>query len=60
VAQAASVTAGMARLQVRCNNLPSAHLLQPLPQPGSGPSEQTMSEGWFRRELWDYQVKGAG
>jgi short subunit dehydrogenase-like uncharacterized protein len=30
----------------------SRNLLQPLlPKPGSGPSEQTMNEGWFRCEL---------
>ncbi|WP_199315660.1 MULTISPECIES: hypothetical protein [Oscillatoriales] len=34
-------------------------LLQPfLPQPGSGPSEQTMNEGWFSCELVGTAIDG--
>ncbi len=50
--QAMSVTAGMALLTTMVQQAPLRRLLQPLlPQPGSGPSEQTMKEGWFRCEL---------
>lgn len=35
------------------------NLLQPLlPQPGSGPSEKTMNEGWFRCELFGLTSDG--
>ena len=49
--QAAGVTAGMALFTGVLQQVPG-RLLQPfLPQPGSGPSEKTMNEGWFRCEL---------
>jgi len=58
--KATSLTAGLAlftgivqQSQLRCLRLSeSCPLIQPiLPQPGSGPSEQTMNEGWFSCEL---------
>jgi short subunit dehydrogenase-like uncharacterized protein len=50
--RAAGVTAGTALLTGVLLQTPMRSLLQPfLPQPGSGPSEQTMNEGWFRCEL---------
>jgi len=48
----ALVTSALKQPQVRS-------LLQPiLPQPGSGPSEQTMNEGWFSCELVGTAVDG--
>jgi len=50
--QAMGATAGMALFTGIVQQAPLRRLLQPrLPQPGSGPSEQTMKEGWFRCEL---------
>jgi len=50
--QAASVTTGMALFTGAVQLSPVRNLLQPLlPQAGSGPSEKTMNEGWFRCEL---------
>lgn len=50
--QAVGVTAGTALFTGAMQQLPIRNLLQPLlPQPGSGPSEKTMNEGWFRCEL---------
>lgn len=50
--QAAGVTAGTALFTGAMQQPPIRQLLQPLlPQPGSGPSEKTMNEGWFRCEL---------
>ncbi|WP_404783723.1 saccharopine dehydrogenase family protein [Altericista sp. CCNU0014] len=50
--QATGVSAGMALFESIVRQAPLRRLLQPLlPQPGSGPSEQTMNEGWFRCEL---------
>ncbi len=50
--QAAGITAGMALFGGIMQQPPLRRLLQPLlPQPGTGPSEQTMNEGWFRCEL---------
>lgn len=50
--QAMGVTAGMALLTGMVQQAPLRRLLQPLlPPPGSGPSEQTMNQGWFRYEL---------
>lgn len=50
--QAMGVTAGMALFTSMAQQAPLRRLLQALlPQPGSGPSEQTMDEGWFRCEL---------
>jgi short subunit dehydrogenase-like uncharacterized protein len=61
--QATGVTAGMALFAGLLQQPPLRRLIQPLlPQPGSGPSEQTMNTGWFRCELMgidgDRQVKG--
>lgn len=57
--QATGVTAGLA-LFVGVLQQPSLRsLLQPfLPQPGSGPSEQTMNEGWFSCELIGTAIDG--
>lgn len=50
--QAAGITAGMALFGGMLQQPPLRRLLQPLlPKPGTGPSEQTMNEGWFRCEL---------
>jgi len=50
--KATSVTTGLALLTGVLQQPPLRSLLQPLlPQPGSGPSEQTMNEGWFSCEL---------
>jgi short subunit dehydrogenase-like uncharacterized protein len=50
--QATGVTAGLALFAGALQQPLLRSLLQPfLPQPGSGPSEQTMNEGWFRCEL---------
>jgi short subunit dehydrogenase-like uncharacterized protein len=35
-----------------------ALLLKAIPQPGTGPTEQTMNEGWFRCELWGWGHDG--
>lgn len=49
---ATGVTAGLALLTGVLQQPPIRALLQPiLPPPGSGPSEQTMNEGWFSCEL---------
>lgn len=50
--QAAGMTAATALFTGAIQQPPIRSLLQPLlPQPGSGPSEKTMNEGWFRCEL---------
>ncbi|MBW4661422.1 MAG: saccharopine dehydrogenase NADP-binding domain-containing protein [Drouetiella hepatica Uher 2000/2452] len=50
--KATGVTTGLALLTGVLQQPPLRSLLQPLlPQPGSGPSEQTMNEGWFSCEL---------
>jgi short subunit dehydrogenase-like uncharacterized protein len=50
--QATGVSASMAMFGGMMAQAPLRRLLLPLlPQPGSGPSEQTMNEGWFRCEL---------
>jgi short subunit dehydrogenase-like uncharacterized protein len=50
--QATGVSASMAMFGGIMAQAPLRRLLLPLlPQPGSGPSEQTMNEGWFRCEL---------
>ncbi len=49
--QAAGLTAGVALFEVALRS-PIRHLMKSvLPQPGGGPSERTMNEGWFRCEL---------
>ncbi|MDX2228267.1 MAG: saccharopine dehydrogenase NADP-binding domain-containing protein [Leptolyngbyaceae cyanobacterium bins.349] len=50
--QATGVTAGLGLFVVGLQVPPLRSLLQPLlPAPGSGPSEQTMNQGWFACEL---------
>lgn len=50
--KASSITAGLALFAGALLQPQLRSLLQPfLPQPGSGPSEQTMNEGWFACEL---------
>ncbi len=50
--QATGITAGMALFGGMMQQPPLRRLLQPLlPKPGTGPSEETMNEGWFRCEL---------
>lgn len=57
--QAIAATAGMALFATMMQQAPLRRLLQPLlPQPGSGPSEQTMNQGWFRCELLGTAVDG--
>ncbi len=49
---AASITAGTLLFTSAMQQPLIRNLLQPLlPQPGSGPSEKTMNEGWFRCEI---------
>ncbi|MBE9017463.1 saccharopine dehydrogenase NADP-binding domain-containing protein [Chroococcidiopsidales cyanobacterium LEGE 13417] len=49
---AVGITAATALFIGAIQQPPIRSLLQPLlPQPGSGPSEKTMNEGWFRCEL---------
>ncbi len=56
---AAGVTAGMALFAGAIGQPLIRNLLQPLlPQPGSGPSEKTMNEGWFRCELLGFASDG--
>jgi short subunit dehydrogenase-like uncharacterized protein len=50
--KATSLTAGLALFSGILQQPQVRSLLQPLlPQPGSGPSEKTMNEGWFSCEL---------
>ncbi|MEP0913971.1 saccharopine dehydrogenase NADP-binding domain-containing protein [Leptolyngbya sp. GB1-A1] len=50
--KATGATAGLALLTGILQQPQARSLVQPiLPQPGSGPSEQTMNEGWFSCEL---------
>lgn len=66
--QATGVTAGLAlfagvlqqpALRYVLSHRLAPPLLQPfLPQPGSGPSEQTMNEGWFACELVGTAIDG--
>jgi short subunit dehydrogenase-like uncharacterized protein len=50
--KATGVTAGLALVAGVLKQPQVRSLLQPLlPQPGSGPSEQTMNDGWFSCEL---------
>ncbi|NHC34972.1 saccharopine dehydrogenase family protein [Scytonema millei] len=49
---AVGITAATALFTGAIQQPPIRNLLQPLlPQPGNGPSEKTMNEGWFRCEL---------
>ena len=49
--QAAGLTTGAALFEVALQS-PVRHMMKSLlPQPGAGPSEKTMNEGWFRCEL---------
>lgn len=57
--QAAGVTAGMALVVGALQSPLVRPLVQPLlPPPGSGPSEKTMNEGWFRCELLGFTEDG--
>ena len=57
--KAAGVTAGMALFTGALQQPPVRSLLAPvLPQPGSGPSEKLMDEGWFRCELLGIAMDG--
>ncbi|UBF28495.1 saccharopine dehydrogenase NADP-binding domain-containing protein [Kovacikia minuta CCNUW1] len=57
--KATGVTAGSALFTGILQQPPVRSLLQPmLPQPGSGPSEQTMNAGWFSCELVGTAVDG--
>jgi short subunit dehydrogenase-like uncharacterized protein len=57
--KAAGMTAGMALFTGALQQPPIRSLLTPvLPQPGSGPSEKVMSEGWFRCELLGIAMDG--
>lgn len=56
---AIAVTVGTALFVGAMQLSPIRNLLQPLlPQPGSGPSEKTMNEGWFRCELLGWSSNG--
>lgn len=57
--KATGVTAGLALFTGVLQQPQMRSLLQPLlPQPGSGPSEQLMNEGWFSCELVGTAVDG--
>ncbi|NES82168.1 MAG: saccharopine dehydrogenase [Moorea sp. SIO2B7] len=57
--QAAGITAGMAFFTGAMQQAPLRKFLQSfLPQPGKGPSEKTMNEGWFRCELLGFGSEG--
>jgi short subunit dehydrogenase-like uncharacterized protein len=57
--KAMAVTAGLALFTGILQQPQVRSLLQPLlPQPGSGPSEQTMNEGWFSCELIGTAIDG--
>jgi short subunit dehydrogenase-like uncharacterized protein len=57
--KAAGVTAGMALFAGALQQPPIRSLLTPvMPQPGSGPSEKVMEEGWFRCELLGIAMDG--
>lgn len=57
--KATGVTAGLALFTGILQQSQLRSLLQPiLPQPGSGPSEQTMNQGWFSCELVGTAVDG--
>ncbi len=57
--KAAGVTAGMALFTGALQQPPIRSLLTSvLPQPGSGPSEKVMDEGWFRCELLGIAIDG--
>lgn len=57
--KATGVTIGSALFAGVLQLPPLRSLLQPLlPQPGSGPSEQTMDEGWFTCELVGTAIDG--
>ncbi len=57
--KATGVTAGLALFTGALQQPQMRSLLQPLlPQPGSGPSEQLMNDGWFSCELVGMAVDG--
>jgi short subunit dehydrogenase-like uncharacterized protein len=56
---AAGVAVSMSLFSQIFKQLPLRRLLQSfLPQPGTGPSEQTMNQGWFRCELLGIATDG--
>lgn len=58
LAQAVGLTVGTALFEVALQS-PLRQLIKPiLPQPGVGPSERTMNEGWFRCELLGWAIDG--
>ena len=57
--QSAAMVGGMALIGGAIAIPPLRHLLEStLPQVGSGPTEQTMNEGWFRCELLGWGSQG--
>lgn len=57
--KATGITAGLALFTSGLQQPQVRSFLQPLlPQPGSGPSEQTMNEGWFSCELIGTTIDG--
>lgn len=57
--KATGMTAGLALFTIGLQQPQVRSFLQPLlPQPGSGPSEQIMNEGWFSCELLGIALDG--
>jgi short subunit dehydrogenase-like uncharacterized protein len=57
--KAAALTGAMRGFErLAAHQRPRALLKQLLPAPGSGPSERTMNEGWFRTELVGFSEDG--
>jgi short subunit dehydrogenase-like uncharacterized protein len=57
--QSTTMVGAMAAIGVAITIPPLRHLLESIiPQVGSGPSEQTMDEGWFRCELLGWGTQG--
>jgi short subunit dehydrogenase-like uncharacterized protein len=57
--QSAGMVASLAVIAGAISIPPLRHLLESIiPQPGSGPMEQTMDEGWFRCELLGWGSEG--
>ncbi len=55
---AAGTSAGLALFETTLNSPLRMLLKSALPQPGEGPSEKTMNEGWFRCELIGRTAEG--
>lgn len=57
--QSAGMMAGLALVAGAIAVPPLRRLLESIiPQPGSGPTEQTMNEGWYRCELFGWGSEG--